>query len=134
MEILSLARAPDGAPEETSGGPVTEATWSDAERRRVTRLCAFLTGDPEAAEDLAQETMLEAWRIRDRLVDPAGRRPWLNAIARNVCRRWRERHGRIRGHEVSSDRPEAQPAAAYAGRDELADLLEREEIAELLER
>ena len=56
--------------------------WSERERRRVTRLCAVLTDDPSAAEDLAQETMLEAWRIRHRLVDPSGQGPWLDAIAR----------------------------------------------------
>jgi len=108
--------------------------WSQREWRRVTRLCAVLSGDVAAAEDLAQETLLEAWRIRHRLVDPSGRGPWLDAIARNVCRRWRARRGRVQGHELSTSSPEEQPGAAYAGRDELADLLEREELAELLDR
>lgn len=111
-----------------------DGIWSEQERRRVTRLCAVLSGDPLAAEDLAQETLLEAWRIRHRLVDPSGRRPWLDAIARNVCRRWRVRRGRIHGHELSSDRPEEQADAAWTGRDELADVLEKEELAELLDR
>src|SRR5215208_7950637 len=108
--------------------------WSEPERRRVTRLCAVLSGDPGAAEDLAQETLLEAWRVRHRLVDPSGRGPWLDAIARHVCRRWQVRRGRLRGHEVSSESSEEQSGAAYAGRDELADLLEREELVELLDR
>src|SRR3712207_7136587 len=43
--------------------------------------------DPDAAEDLAQETLLEAWRHADKLHDPTGTVPWLWAIARNVCLR-----------------------------------------------
>ncbi|HEY3528515.1 MAG TPA: sigma-70 family RNA polymerase sigma factor [Nocardioides sp.] len=111
----------------TPEGAVVDAWWSEPERRRVTRLCALITGTPVAAEDLAQETLLEAWRIRDRLLDPSGSRPWLDAIARNVCRRWLVRHGRVRGHEVSTEPPDV-------GHDELADLLERDELAELLDR
>jgi RNA polymerase sigma factor (sigma-70 family) len=111
-----------------------DAMWSESERRRLTRLCAVLSGDTGAAEDLAQETLLEAWRIRHRLVDTSGRGPWLDAIARHVCRRWTVRRGRLRGHETSSGFPEEHAGAAYAARDELADLLEKEELAELLDR
>ena len=32
------------------------------ERTRLVQLCARIVGDREAAEDLAQETLLEAWR------------------------------------------------------------------------
>jgi DNA-directed RNA polymerase specialized sigma24 family protein len=31
-------------------------------RTRIIRLCATITGNAEIAEDLAQETLLEAWR------------------------------------------------------------------------
>ena len=114
----------------TPEGAVVDVWCSEAERRRVTRLCARITGDPVAAEDLAQETLLEAWRIRERLVDPTGSGPWLDAIARNVCRRWRDRQGRLRSREVAG-----VPAFPQdAGRDEVADLLERDELVELLDR
>jgi RNA polymerase sigma factor (sigma-70 family) len=43
----------------------------------------------EAAEDVAQETLLEAWRHLHRLHEPAGMDSWLNAICRNVCLRHR---------------------------------------------
>lgn len=59
------------------------------ERPRLVRLCASLTDDPASAEDLAQETLIQAWRIWSRLNDPAALSPWLAAIARNVCLRWR---------------------------------------------
>ena len=102
--------------------------WSQAEHRRLTRLCALITGDPTTAEDLAQETLLQAWRVRDRLVDPTGGRAWLDAVARHVCRRWQAAHGRRRAREtVSGTLPEA-------GYDELAEVLERQELAELLDR
>jgi RNA polymerase sigma-70 factor (ECF subfamily) len=65
-----------------------------AERARLVRLCACLTGNSEAAEDLAQETLVEAWRHAHKLHDPSGRDRWLAAIARNVCRRWLRARGR----------------------------------------
>lgn len=63
-------------------------------RPRLVQFCAHVAGDATVAEDLAQETLLEAWRVQDRLVDPSGLIPWLLAIARNVCLRWRRRAGR----------------------------------------
>lgn len=71
-----------------------EGVWLHSERRRLVRVCAAVTGDCDAAEDLAQETLLEAWRNRHKLVDPTGAERWLNAIARNVCLRWLRRRGR----------------------------------------
>ena len=71
-----------------------EGAWLDSERRRLVRLCAAITGDHSVAEDLAQETLLEAWRHRDRLREPSGADRWLSAIARNVCHRWARRRGR----------------------------------------
>ena len=72
-------------------------TLSDAlaaERPRLARLCRQLTHNADAAEDLAQETLLEAWRLRDRLCEPTGLSTWLNAIARNICLRWLRARGR----------------------------------------
>jgi hypothetical protein len=43
------------------------------ERAHVVRLCTALTGNSEVAEDLAQETLLEAWRHLDGLHTPHGR-------------------------------------------------------------
>jgi DNA-directed RNA polymerase specialized sigma24 family protein len=71
-----------------------DVLWLDAQRRRLVRLCAGISGDHGAAEDLAQETLLEAWRNRHKLHDPAGADRWLAAIARNVCRRWASSRGR----------------------------------------
>src|SRR5579872_1101343 len=60
-------------------------------RPRLVRLCAYLSGDADAAEDLAQESLLEAWRHAETLRDQAAWDAWVAGIARNVCRRWRRR-------------------------------------------
>ena len=111
---------------------MTEAwstVWSAHERARIERLCAVLTGDPTVAGDLAQETLLQAWRIRHRLVDPAGSRPWLDAVARNVCRRWQVDRARRLAHEHPTD---ADPPPQ--GYDPITTFLERHELVDLLDR
>ena len=103
--------------------------WGEPERRRVVRLCALLSGDAGAAEDLAQETLLEAWRNAHKLRDPAGADRWLSAIARNVCLRWARRRGRdlARTAPLPDDLPVAAPAGPGGDDDagELSELLER---------
>ena len=117
-----------------------------AERARLVRFCARLTGDARAAEDLAQETLLEAWRLRDRLREPSdanGRVRWHSAIARNVCLRWQRSRGRDRAHLAMP--AAATPATldshpvnvlenAIADTADLEMELERDELAELLDR
>ena len=61
------------------------------------RLCATITGSGEAAEDLAQETSLEAWRHLEGLRDPEKRAQWLSGNARNICRRWNRQLLRLSG-------------------------------------
>lgn len=67
---------------------VNSAAEIEWERARLVRLCSALIGDHAAAEDLAQEALLQAWRSRDTLRNPASRQQWLSGIARNVCRHW----------------------------------------------
>src|SRR5262245_48389022 len=71
-----------------------------AERDRLVGLCARLTGDVGAGEDLAQETLAEAWRLLAKLHMPEGCAPWLVAIARNICMRWARRRGRDLKHRM----------------------------------
>ncbi len=108
------------------------------ERSRLVGLCARLTGNADIAEDLAQETLLEAWRHLNELRDQEKFTQWLSGIARNVCLRWMRKHGRDATHTI-----ELQPDAgtSLAGlEDWLSDdfdlevELERKELIELLDR
>src|SRR5215213_2597676 len=47
----------------------------------VYRYLLYLTGRPETADDLTQETFVQAWRSLDRLDERAQFRPWLHRIA-----------------------------------------------------
>lgn len=106
-----------------------------AERPRLVRLCRTIIQDSEAAEDVAQEVLFEAWRSIDKLRDPAALRPWLSGIARNVCARWL----RARGKEVAVIETEPTPLADSPLDNITADVdlevaLDRDELALLLDR
>ncbi|OHB73174.1 MAG: hypothetical protein A2V70_09125 [Planctomycetes bacterium RBG_13_63_9] len=60
---------------------------------RVYGFALRLTGNPDMAEDLTQETFLRAWRHRRRLREPRAARVWLFQIAVNL---WRDRARRER--------------------------------------
>lgn len=51
---------------------------------RIFRFALRLSNDHHMAEDLTQETMLRAWRHRDRLREPQKAIVWLLRIAANV--------------------------------------------------
>jgi RNA polymerase sigma-70 factor, ECF subfamily len=78
-----------------------ESTFADLLEANLGRLygyCVRLTGDPDDAEDLVQETVLRAVRARSALRDHGRTKAWLFAIATNC---WRDL-GRARGREVTT--------------------------------
>lgn len=96
-----------GAPvnDDCSDLAALDAGDRDAGRRLYDRhasvifaLCRVESGSRSAedAEDLVQETFLRAFRMRDRLTDCTGFRPWLYAIARLVCKERRTERARAR--------------------------------------
>jgi RNA polymerase sigma-70 factor (ECF subfamily) len=95
------------------------------------RYCLRLVGnDRVRAEDVAQETLLRAWRNRAVLEGPpAAVRSWLFTVARNiVIDEWRSR----RVHpETVTDHP---PETAATGQDEVEQLLQRWVVAEAMSR
>jgi RNA polymerase sigma factor (sigma-70 family) len=106
------------------------------ERAGLVRLCARLTGNLDAAEDLAQETLFEAWRNAHKLRDPDKRPQWLAGIARHVCLRWSQRRGKEVSLRAATD-ADADPLSAEElpnGDIDLAVELERHELADLLDR
>jgi RNA polymerase sigma factor (sigma-70 family) len=114
-------------------GPLLERAFPE-ERARVVRLATALTGSPEAAEDLAQEALLEAWRSRHKLVEPEGASRWLSVITRNVCLRWLREQGRASTHAEEPFEDEHDLQDWTTGTPDLEIELERSELAELLDR
>lgn len=102
---------------------------------RLVRLCASMSGNADVAEDLAQETLIEAWRHAQGLRNPDALRPWLSGIARNVCLRWsrgQAREAATLDRFAQLDRERTASDAALASRDEF--ILERNELEVLLDR
>jgi RNA polymerase sigma-70 factor (ECF subfamily) len=66
----------------------------EQERPYLVRLCTSWLGDPVVAEDVVQETLLEAWRKIENLRDPQAFRSWLSGIARNMSLRRLRQQGR----------------------------------------
>ncbi len=111
---------------------------SQQERIRLVRLCATITGNVDAAEDLAQETLLEAWRHLHELRDPEKQSQWLSGIARNVCLRWERKRGhdlaRLAEPHVSQDTLLTTLKELLVDDFDIEVELERKELIELLDR
>src|ERR1700730_8280483 len=60
----------------------------DATRPRLLRLAHMSGIGPDEAEDVVQETYLEAWRHLEKL-QPERLSAWLDGICRNICKRHR---------------------------------------------
>jgi len=88
----------------------------------VRRFLFGMCGDWHVAEDLAQESLLKAWRSRANFNGRANFRTWVFAIARNT---WIDylRRRRVRGTEETMDQATAtistapSPVAAASGRE-----------------
>jgi RNA polymerase sigma-70 factor (ECF subfamily) len=57
-------------------------------RPRLLRLAQQQGVSPDAADDVVQETLVEAWRHLEHLHSPERFDAWLNGICRNVSLRW----------------------------------------------
>jgi RNA polymerase sigma-70 factor (ECF subfamily) len=105
----------------------------EKERPRLVRLCTSWLNDPMTAEDVVQETLLEAWRKIETLRDPLAFRGWLAGIARNMSLRRLRRLGRdssiIQQNADTADILSTIPAAF-----DLEVELDRADLARLLEQ
>ncbi|HLV81550.1 MAG TPA: sigma-70 family RNA polymerase sigma factor, partial [Chthonomonadaceae bacterium] len=101
-------------------------------RSAVIMVARQVLGDREAAEDVAQEAFVLAFRSLPQLEDPSRFAGWLYAIARNRAQRVAVKESRIAPAEpeqlerlLQGQRPagETNPAEAYIQQDERAVLL-----------
>lgn len=105
----------------------------EAERPRLVRLCTSWLGDPVAAEDVVQETLIEAWRKIETLRDPQAFRGWLSGIARHMSlrrlRQWGRDSSRIQtspeSFDILSTIPSSFDFEVELDRADLAHLLEQ---------
>lgn len=118
----------------------TPSFISAEERAQLVRYCAALSGRLEVAEDLAQETLLEAWRNAQALRDPSRRFQWFVGIARNVYLRWQRKQGHEEAHRYQGEiiaygqHETARLEQFFVDQFDIASNLERKELLELLER
>ncbi len=121
----------------TNQGPSLENITAE-ERQLLLRYCVRVTSDIHIAEDLVQQTLLEAWQHATRIATPDLRGPWLFGVARNICLRWQRSHGRETARQVrlapaddSSARPQETDLLDNA--DPLAEI-ERSDLVTLLDQ
>ena len=82
-----------------------------AHQEAVFRLCYLLLGDPDDAEDVAQETFLRAWNHLTRFDPARPLRPWLLSIASNLTSNRRRSAGRYVSALMRAFRNEPAPSA-----------------------
>ena len=70
-------------------------------RPRLLRLVRRRGVPLESAEDIVQQTCIEAWRHLDHLRSPASFDAWLDGICRNLCLRWTRTQGSTEKRQVS---------------------------------
>ena len=109
----------------------TDVGEMEQHRAELTRHCRRMLGSRAEADDAVQETMMRAWRARDRFEDRSTVRTWLYQIATNVCfdaLRRRSRHAAAVDLGPGSTHPAASVAASV---DDPAELAERSDTVRL---
>jgi len=88
------------------------AAWEPLVRthqRAIFRFAYLLLGDPDDAEDVAQETFLRAWKYLKRFDSARPLRPWLLSITKNLASNWRRSAGRYMSALTRAFRDEPSP-------------------------
>lgn len=116
-ELVLRARGGDRA-------ALAELTQTHGER--VVRFLQVMTGDPNAADDLAQDTWSTAVAKLDQVQAPERFANWLLAIAVNRCRNWLKRE--VQRHHHGGDRVGELAAPAHSA---LSSLVRREDAVHL---
>jgi RNA polymerase sigma-70 factor, ECF subfamily len=72
-----------------AGNDAVFATLVEQHRPELRGYYLAVLGSLDAAEDVVQETLLQAWRSRSSFTGDVTFRTWLHRIATEVCRAWR---------------------------------------------
>lgn len=88
-------------------------TAASSLRAKLVDIGCFYLSDREEAEDVAQETMLKLWMLRDKIDPQKSLEPLAITIARNLCisrlRHFKTHpHGSLPEHEIAGNMQDAQ--------------------------
>jgi RNA polymerase sigma-70 factor, ECF subfamily len=107
-------RGPDGAP--GAGDAGAYATLYDRHPRSAYSLARKLTGEKQAAEDLAQDALIKVWRLAGSYrAERGGVRPWILTVVRNrYLDQLRAQASRHRTQQkIEAFAPRSQPTEAF---------------------
>lgn len=106
-------------------GPGTQSPADEDDRfaalvrehqRMIYAQCYRMTGSPDEAEDLAQETFIQAYNHRDGFRGEARISTWLYRIATNLCLNWQKRQRRQQRLREEWSQLEVNAPAAHRDR------------------
>jgi len=100
----------------SNGDPAAWEPLVLAHQEAVFRFCYLLLGDPDDAEDIAQETFLRAWNHLERFAPTRPLRPWLLSIASNLASNRRRSAGRYLAALIRAFRNEPAMSASLEER------------------
>jgi RNA polymerase sigma-70 factor, ECF subfamily len=127
---ITAAPTATGAPTTTAGTRAFDALVAEHRPGLVRYATRLMGGDTAAAEDVAQETLLRAWRQLDRLTEEQGSvRGWLTRVAHNVAMD-QHRARRSRPTEIAWSEFDAESAESLA--DTAREVEDRVLVRELL--
>ena len=104
----------------------------DRHAKTIYNYCFRRIGDWTAAEDLVSLVFLEAWRRRDKALEPDRVLPWLYGIATNVLRNRRRSERRFAAALRRMPGPEPEPGFAEKADERLDDERQVRRALELL--
>ena len=96
--------------------PTDPAGWLDRHGDYLYRFALARVRQPDAAEDLVQETLLAAWAGRAGFAGRAAERSWLTAILKRKAVDWLRRRVRERAYLESAASPDPATAGRFTAR------------------
>lgn len=104
MLVTEIERSAEGQPAEVI------ARWADEFGSRLLRAAVVMCGNPADAEDLLQETLLQAFRNVNRFRGNSGPYTWLYAILRHQFLTRRRKARFLEFLSLLPDRPDETPS------------------------